>query len=657
MNGSLWNNTAGTGAFLPGSGTVTLFAAPSPPGAVTIDGSNNWNILTCTTGGTTIKFQNGKTQTISNFTINSSTTLVTLITDSPGLPWFINAASASVSMAAVSWSTSTPGTIIASSSCVDNGNNTNWLFIIPIVASWTLDTDNNGRIDRIRVQLKPGSTHNGSFGGFQVRVDGYTVNGYQQVPVGTNTDVFDILLNEGSQEDTGATPTWQILTNTSLTAAGALVDHNTATVVKKYVAARGARPVITFTAAALNTTQAYVHFSDYAYGDSAGATSIGTSNFSYSGAIITAVQPVETSGIGAHAAIVTFAPPALASGDILSGSPKTISASAAGIWSKPYPTQFVYPSVGPGPYTTFSGDPGAYSNTNPDGNLPASGADAMLTAPAHNISDVGLGFVTPVFALNPTVQRDPARGGVGMVTTFDGTHWLLPEDALLEARILPAATGLDNAATSLQLFWDVNPPAVFDFNNLWIPTAASTFWAPPPAPDNGGDRAHYPGDPQARTPALATGTANGALRDYTIPAADPAIKDGAVLQFMFVLTSGAVRLPLAFQADPNNPGSARPFEYAYHSIIAQRGNVTITNNVIHPANGESAYLHYVMPKAGKVSIMVFTLSGDIVNVLANGTQNAGEYATGWDGKNRGGRIVARGIYFIRVVGPGFDEMR
>ena len=101
---------------------------------------------------------------------------------------------------------------------------------------------------------------------------------------------------------------------------------------------------------------------------------------------------------------------------------------------------------------------------------------------------------------------------------------------------------------------------------------------------------------------------------------------------MFVITSGAIRLPLAFQADPNNPGSVRPFEYAYHSIIAQRGNVTITNNVIHPANGESAYLHYVMPKTGKISIMVFTLSGDIVNVLANGTQNAGEYTTGGTGR-------------------------
>src|SRR5208283_2171048 len=236
--------------------------------------------------------------------------------------------------------------------------------------------------------------------------------------------------------------------------------------------------VITYTVAALNATQGYVHFSDFAYGDNAGATSIGPSNFSYSGSAIVAVQPVETSGKGAHAAIVTFAPPGLAAGDILGGSPKTITAAAGpvnGIWSKPYPTQFVYPSVGPGPYSTSSGDPGAYTNTNPDGNLPPNASRSMLippTVPPHNISDVGLGFVTPVFAMNTSVQRDPTRGGIGMVTNFDGARWLLPEDALLEARILPAATGLDNAFTSLELFWDVNPPAVLDFNNLWIPTAA-----------------------------------------------------------------------------------------------------------------------------------------------------------------------------------------
>jgi fibronectin-binding autotransporter adhesin len=29
----------------------------------------------------------------------------------------------------------------------------------------------------------------------------------------------------------------------------------------------------------------------------------------------------------------------------------------------------------------------------------------------------------------------------------------------------------------------------------------------------------------------------------------------------------------------------------------------------------------------------------------------------WDGRNSGGRIVAKGIYFIRIVAPDIDETR
>ncbi|HVP19829.1 MAG TPA: FlgD immunoglobulin-like domain containing protein, partial [Spirochaetia bacterium] len=68
-------------------------------------------------------------------------------------------------------------------------------------------------------------------------------------------------------------------------------------------------------------------------------------------------------------------------------------------------------------------------------------------------------------------------------------------------------------------------------------------------------------------------------------------------------------------------------------------------------------VHYTVSTAGPVTITVFDLSGSVVNVLQRGSQGQGVYTTAWDGKNRGGRVVARGIYFIRVVGPGFDEIR
>jgi len=153
-------------------------------------------------------------------------------------------------------------------------------------------------------------------------------------------------------------------------------------------------------------------------------------------------------------------------------------------------------------------------------------------------------------------------------------------------------------------------------------------------------------------------TANGALRDFTILSNDPGIKDGAVFQFMFILDDGAGhRLPCAFPAAPANPGNVKPFEYQLHAIKEQRGGVTVTNNVIRPEAGQTAFVHYTVSTAGPVTITVFDLSGSIVNVLQRGSQAPGDYSTAWDGKNRGGRVVARGIYFIRVVGPGFDEIR
>jgi hypothetical protein len=275
----------------------------------------------------------------------------------------------------------------------------------------------------------------------------------------------------------------------------------------------------------------------------------------------------------------------------------------------------------------------------------------MLTAPAHNISDVGIGFVTPVLAEDQSITRDPTRGGIGVVTVFDGSQWLPPQNTFLEAGISQQVLTADPAATNLTLFWDINPPAANDFNNLWIPTGASTLW-----PGNlSGDRAHSSADPQATS--VLSSASNGALRDFIIAANSSAIQDGALFQFMFLLSDGTHTLPCAFLANLANPASVRPFEYMFHAIVQQRGGVTITNNVIRPDNGQSAFVQYTVTTPGPVTILVFDLSGSIVNVLQQGSQSPGQYTTAWNGKNRGGRSVARGIYFIRVVGPGFDEIR
>lgn len=101
----------------------------------------------------------------------------------------------------------------------------------------------------------------------------------------------------------------------------------------------------------------------------------------------------------------------------------------------------------------------------------------------------------------------------------------------------------------------------------------------------------------------------------------------------------------------------RPFGFSIRELLTQRSGVTILNNVIDPTKGERTRLNYILSSAGQVTITVFTLDGDVVQVLQRGRQNPGDYTVNWDGRNRAGNSVARGIYFIRIVAPGIDEIR
>ena len=189
---------------------------------------------------------------------------------------------------------------------------------------------------------------------------------------------------------------------------------------------------------------------------------------------------------------------------------------------------------------------------------------------------------------------------------------------------------------------------------LWIPNVLRT-WPRPCSPTAGDDRLNN-GNTAARPLSALSGV--DPLRNYLIPATDSEIRDGADLEFLLLLDDGAGNLfPLARVDDPLDPRTARPWSWKVRDLRAQRGDVTILNNVINPLRGEKTGLYYTLSNAGYVTITVFDLKGDIVNVLYRGQRAAGEYSTTWDGRNRGGRVVARGLYFIKVVGPDVNEIR
>jgi len=124
-----------------------------------------------------------------------------------------------------------------------------------------------------------------------------------------------------------------------------------------------------------------------------------------------------------------------------------------------------------------------------------------------------------------------------------------------------------------------------------------------------------------------------------------------------VMNVGGILFPFARIPNLQDPSTARPWVYKIRDLRVQRGDASVTNNVINPLRGETVKVTYTITQTGMVTINVFDLKGDIVDVLYRGQRTAGEYSTSWDGRNRGNRVVARGVYFIKIVGPGINEIR
>lgn len=89
----------------------------------------------------------------------------------------------------------------------------------------------------------------------------------------------------------------------------------------------------------------------------------------------------------------------------------------------------------------------------------------------------------------------------------------------------------------------------------------------------------------------------------------------------------------------------------------QRGGVSIYSNVINATSKEFCTLEVNMPRDGNLRVIVNTADGNVVKYLESGRQTAGLHYYYWNGTNNSGKEVARGIYFIRVVGPDIEETR
>jgi aminopeptidase N len=101
-----------------------------------------------------------------------------------------------------------------------------------------------------------------------------------------------------------------------------------------------------------------------------------------------------------------------------------------------------------------------------------------------------------------------------------------------------------------------------------------------------------------------------------------------------------------FFGEPYNPSSGAG------EIAADR--VRLMQNAPNPFIGATR-IAFSLPQADNVRLSVYDVRGREIKTLADGRLDAGPYSLSWDGTDAGGRSVASGIYYYRLV-TGADVM-
>jgi hypothetical protein len=729
--GGNWRNDVDAAGFTAGveSTSVVSFLALTSP--VIVWGSNNWYIFKCTAPGVTFLFENDKTQSIAtggNFWVKSAGASITLSrltpgtlplpnpTNNPGTPpanpgddpyfWFFDlkpGASFTMGNVNVFYSNARDDPISVPAGVTATPYSTHycykWLDIAYSIYSYTEDTDYNGKIDRIRVTTESNiDTSLVNLSGFQVEVQGYDIdaskgtNGYA-VPV--SGYAYYIYLKEKTYNDTGVTPDWHIIKNTTFRDAGGKLIGTLSRAGGSDWMTPGdtAWPFVGYTLALPGQTTAFVHLSESVVQTTwAPTTAPAAVDLGFSGGL----SPITTSGVGIQEATGTApTPPTVA--NIYNASNKLALTGTlrdmghAPYWEPAYNGQVIgAPNPSYPPATGYAADPNSYAlaagqtdldryNANPF-ELRRGGAAVGYFAPniQHRVSDLMVSlpppatgaydpltyFAWPIYAKDQVAlslsdadiaaltPAQTAAEGIGLIRAFDGSQWLRPQNITLQTRV-SASLGLTPT-----LVYDSGVAASYKgAYGVWLPFHLETSFS------------GIDGHPDLSTHSNGVPSpVAGGLWDFALASTDSKIQgaaNGSAFDFFYQLSSapgdlyvGRLDIPSGSSIPADWYRRVKPFSFGIHNVALQKGGATILNNVIDPTKGETARLSYQLASAGSVTVTVFTLDGDVVARLVNtSSQAAGDHAVSWNGRNLSGSAVARGLYFIRIVAPGMDEIR
>jgi len=89
-------------------------------------------------------------------------------------------------------------------------------------------------------------------------------------------------------------------------------------------------------------------------------------------------------------------------------------------------------------------------------------------------------------------------------------------------------------------------------------------------------------------------------------------------------------------------------------IIPDKYN--LAQNYPNPFN-PSTQIDYSVPVQSRVKLAVYNTLGQLINVLVDGNQSAGNHSVTWNGTDLHGAHVASGIYFYRIEAGAFTNTR
>jgi hypothetical protein len=578
----------------------------------------------------------------------------------------------------------------------------NWIWNLGFVYAFTEDTNHNGRIDRIRLQASVDIYFPPDWKDqFKAEVEDYEVKDYDDLSAIPLVEDDNIVVNlvEKDHSDGGVRPRVKIIQSSLLDRLQrvytlSMVDLNgdgwmdtIDTVV----------PRINYTLALPEGDGVFVQLSEPVKDLSFS----GTTDISAAGHF-----PVTEESGGVREFIVAANPQELSLANLADDN-KKIKITAQDLSPAPSP---VNPDVVPkypeeqGNYFAYSADPIDAGIGHGDGKRPpydlvasgyapdASGYTAppvehrltalLISVPPASAEDTRY-FVWPLWAKNdnPAVfvgqdQFIPGTGDMnidgspvperGIIWDFTGRESLQIKGSItlqmMQNGVFNAAAGRDHKLVSAQNVGnEYLAAAAHGPEGLWLPDQGPP--SPPPipflniTPQFFTGKSIFPSSPVVLSAAPST---DRSIYNFVVPgtAYSPGMFD-----FYFHLDGTSSNLFVA-RLD-TAPGlipedwyrRVKPFTFRLRDLTLQRGGVTILNNVIDPTRGERTFVHYHLVNSGRVTVQVFTLDGTLVQILQRGSQEAGEYDAIWDGKNRQGRPVARGMYFIRVVAPDIDEIR